>query len=466
MSAHNILSSGDAMTQLWARHALLPTGWAQNVSVKIDAQGRIAQVQADTAPQGDTVAILLPAPVNVHSHAFQRAMAGLTERRGPDPSDSFWTWRQLMYRFLDRLTPDHVQAITAFAQMEMLQAGYATNAEFHYLHHQPGGRAYADVAEMSCRVAAAAADSGIGLCLLPVHYQFGGCDGRALGPGQIRFGCAREQFDRLHAGAVAALKDLPPDAGAGVAPHSLRAVGQDRLRSMGRDFPNGPIHMHLAEQRAEVAEVLAAWGARPVDWALGNLNMDARWCLIHCTQMRPAETQALAETGAVAGLCPITESSLGDGIFDGVRWLEHGGAIAIGSDSNIRIALAEELRTLDYSQRLRDGSRAALATSDKSTGRRMFDAIVAGGAQATQRATGQIAPGLWADLMTLDDQSVDLAGRSGDTLLDAWIFAGDDRMVRDVWSAGRHMVKSGEHRHKARITAAYARVLADLRDAL
>lgn len=454
------------MQQIWARTALVPQGWAHDVLIGIGDDGRIASVAPGTPPQGTRTGILLPAPVNVHSHAFQRAMAGLTEGRGPDPRDSFWTWRHLMFRFLDRLTPDHVQAIAAFVQMEMLEAGYATSAEFHYLHHRPGGAPYDDIAEMSGRIAAAAADSGIGLCLLPVHYEFGGCDGRRLGPGQVRFGTDADGFAALHAAAVAALAPLPADTGHGVAPHSLRAVSADDLRAFARRFPTGPIHMHLAEQRAEVDEISAALGARPVDWALDSLDLSDRWCLIHCTQMTPDETLRLAATGAVAGLCPITESSLGDGTFDGVRWLDAGGAIAVGSDSNIRIALSEELRTLDYSQRLRDGSRAALATSDMSTGRRMFDAVLRGGAQATGRDTGALRPGLWADMLALDDADVDLQGRTGDTILDTWIFAGDDRMVRDVWSAGRHMVQGGRHRHRSPIVAAYARALADLRDAL
>ncbi|PKQ11390.1 MAG: formimidoylglutamate deiminase [Alphaproteobacteria bacterium HGW-Alphaproteobacteria-1] len=453
------------MTVLWADQALLPDGWARNVRVEIDGEGRIAEVARDVAPEGERHAILLPAPANLHSHAFQRAMAGLTERRGPDPRDTFWTWRQLMFRFLDRLTPEDVEAIAAFVQMEMLEAGYACNVEFHYLHHAPGGVPYADQAEMSARIAAAAVQSGIGLTLLPVHYQFGGCDGRALGPGQARFGTDPEGFARLHEAAGAAIAHLPADTVLGVAPHSLRAVSPEGLRAVTA-LGAGPIHMHLAEQVAEVEEVQAAWGARPVDWLLANAQVDPRWCLIHCTQMQPDETRALAATGAVAGLCPITESSLGDGIFDGVRWCEAGGRLGIGSDSNIRIALSEELRTLDYSQRLRDRTRAALARPEASTGRVLYDAACGGGAQAAGRAAGAIAPGLWADLLALDGAALDLMGRSGDTLLDSWIFAGDDRMVRDVWAAGRHLVRAGRHHAGDAIRAGYAATLRRLRDAL
>ncbi len=455
------------MTTLFAKQALLPDGWAHDVTVEMDAMGRIDRVCVEASKTADHhVGVLLPAPVNVHSHAFQRAMAGLTERRGPNPNDTFWTWRQLMFRFLDRLTPDHVEAITAFVQMEMLEAGYATNGEFHYLHHQPGGAPYDDLAEMSQRVAAAAEQSGIGLTLLPVHYQYGGCDQRPLGEGQIRFGNDIDRFGRLLEEASRTVKGLSSDANSGIAPHSLRAVGADGLSALMTLGANGPIHMHLAEQIAEVEEVQAAWGKRPVEWVLDNLPIDGRWCLIHCTQMQPHETKALAQTGAVAGLCPITESSLGDGIFDGLGWLDAGGKIAIGSDSNIRISLSEELRTLDYSQRLRDRSRAALATHEKSTGRRLFDEICSGGAQAAGRQTGAIAVGNWADLMSLDTDHVDLEGKSGDVVLDSYIFAGDDRMVKDVWSAGRHMVQNGHHVRRDAIVANYSNTMRNLGDVI
>jgi|TARA_B110000238_G_scaffold185066_1_gene212993 formimidoylglutamate deiminase len=224
--------------------------------------------------------------------------------------------------------------------------------------------------------------------------------------------------------------------------------------------------MHLAEQVPEVGEVQKQWGARPVEWALDNMELDARWCLIHCTQMTTQETVRLAQSGAVAGLCPITESNLGDGIFDAVRWTDSGGEIAVGSDSNIRIALSEELRTLEYSQRLRDGARATLASIEYSTGRRMFEAILRGGAQATQRKTGRLEVGYWADMLTLDTSSEHLWGRANDTTLDAWIFAGDDRLVTNVWSAGRHMVKDGEHVERANIAAAYRQTIDALKDDL
>ncbi len=451
------------MTVLWAHQALTTKGWENNVRVEIDETGRISRVQADSPATGTQTGTLLPAIANLHSHAFQRSMAGLTEKRGPDPRDTFWTWRQLMFRFLDQLTPDHVQAIASFVQMEMLEAGYANNTEFHYLHHQPGGAPYDNIAEMAERIAAAAEITGIGLTLLPVHYQFGGCDKRPLGPGQIRFGNDPERFSKLYEESEKALKSLTSDTKMGVAPHSLRAVGREDLIATTRLSKDGPIHMHLAEQVAEVEEVSASWGKRPVEWLLENADVDENWCLIHCTQMDEHETVNLAKTGAVAGLCPITESSLGDGIFDGVRYLGAGGTIGIGSDSNIRISLSEELRTLDYSQRLRDKSRAALATPEHSTGRRLFEAAAKGGAQAAGRNAGRIEVGALADLMALDGTAVDLIGRTGDTILDTYIFAGDDRMVRDVWSAGRHVVTEGRHIAHDTITGRYRKVMEQLK---
>ncbi|MEL6466803.1 MAG: formimidoylglutamate deiminase [Pseudomonadota bacterium] len=456
------------MTELWAKSALLPDGWSRDVAVVIGTDGRITSVTSGTAPSSAASRheILLPAPVNAHSHAFQRAMAGLTEARGPDPVDSFWTWRRLMFRFLDRLDPDQVQAITAFVQMEMLEAGYGASVEFHYLHHQPGGQPYCDIAEMSARVVAAAKQSGIGLTLLPVHYQFGGCDRRALGPGQIRFLTDPEGFSALHAKTGEALRALPRDSILGSAPHSLRAVGCDTLRDWAANFRTGPIHMHLAEQQSEVVEVQAAWGMRPIEWALAEMPLDPRWCLIHCTQSLSAEARELAATGVTVGLCPMTESSLGDGIFEAVRWLDAGGRIAIGSDSNIRVSLCEELRTLEYSQRLRDQSRAALATPERSTGRRLYDEALEGGARAAARDSGALRPGCWADLSSLDAGHEYLWFKTGDTSLDAWIFAGDDRLVRDVWSAGRHVVREGRHIERDTITAAYRLAISSLQEAL
>jgi formimidoylglutamate deiminase len=436
----------------------------ENVLIDLGDDGRIAKVtQHVTGTSAEIhVSCLLPAPVNAHSHAFQRAMAGLTEHRGNNSTDSFWTWRELMYRFLDQLTPDHVEAIAALVQMEMLESGYATNVEFHYLHHAPDGNAYDNQSEMAERIMAATATTGIGLTMLPVHYQYGGCDMRPLTRGQCRFHNDLDGFAALCDGVRNGLRNLPADTVFGVAPHSLRAVPASSLDFTRQLANGGPFHMHLAEQRAEVEEVRHYLGARPVEWVLDNFEADTDCCFIHCTQMQPHETSGLAASGAVAGLCPITEASLGDGVFDGVSWFDADGMIAIGSDSNIRISLSEELRSLEYTQRLRDGSRSSMATSTASTGRHILDAMIAGGAQAAGRHTGQIASGYWADLMALDTQSVTLASRTKDQLIDSFIFAGDDHLIRDVWSAGRHLVSGGRHIEHNKISSNYRAAMASL----
>lgn len=452
------------METLWAEQALTDEGWQRDVRVAVAEDGRIAAVDPGSPAQGQRTGVLLPAPVNLHSHAFQRAMAGLTEQRGADPRDSFWSWRKLMYRFLDRIGPEEIETIAAFVQMQMLEAGYAAVAEFHYVHHQPGGAPYDDLAELSCRIVAAASETGIGLTLLPVLYQYGGCGGQALQPGQLRFGNSPDRFARLIEEAGAAVRALAPDACTGVAVHSLRAVDPEGLAFAAALAPQAPLHIHAAEQTAEVEEVEACLGARPVEWLLANAGVDGRWCLIHATHMSPHETAALAASGAVAGLCPITEASLGDGIFDGAAWLARGGRFGIGSDSNIRISLAEELRMLEYSQRLRDRARAVLARPRASTGRTLFEAAVRGGAQAVMRDAGLLSPGRLADLVALDSGAADLNGKQGDTILDSFIFAGDDRLVTDLWSAGRHVVRDGRHIRHDEITRRYIRAINHLKD--
>jgi formimidoylglutamate deiminase len=404
--------------------------------------------------------VLLPAPVNLHSHTFQRAMAGLTEARTAG-QDSFWTWRALMYRFLDSLSPDDVQAIAAQAMVEMAEAGFAAVCEFHYLHHPVGGGTYADPAEMSARMAEAARDSGLGLTHLPVIYEQGGVDGRPLGGGQLRFGSSPEVYSTVLQGATQALSGLP-DAVLGVAPHSLRAVSRGTLDRVA-GMTTGPVHIHIAEQVAEVAEVQAAWGARPVEWAVANLALDERWCMIHATQMTPAETAALANTGAVAGLCPITEANLGDGVFDAPGWLGAAGVFGVGTDSNVRISLAEELRVLEYSQRLSLKARAVLADA-RSTGRLLWEEAARGGAQAAGRPSGAIAVGNWADLVALDTGDLRLEGLAGDQLLDAFVFAGRDGLVSDLWSAGRHIVREGRHVAREEVATRFRATMHRLRD--
>ena len=445
---------------LFAPLALLPGAWSRDLRVTIEA-GRIARLETDAVPApGDRILAgraLLPALTNLHSHTFQRAMAGMTERRGPT-ADSFWTWRRLMYAFLDHLRPEQVEAIAALAFVEMLESGFAAVAEFHYLHHQPGGVAYADPAELAHRVAAAAEAAGIGLTLLPVLYSYGGAGRAPLAGGQQRFGCDPDRFLAL----CEAIRLGAPDAVLGTAPHSLRATEPGELRAVLAARPAGPLHIHAAEQTEEVAQIEAWLGARPVDYLLGEIGLDPRWCLIHATQMTLAETRGLAGSGAVAGLCPLTEASLGDGIFNGPDYLAAGGRFGVGSDSNIEIGAAAELKQLEYSQRLRDRARNVLADAGGSTGERLHAAALAGGAQALGRESGALRVGAWADLMTLERDHLSLAALRPDQLIDGWVFTGARGAVREVWSAGRAVVEDGRHVARDRVEAGWRRAMAEL----
>lgn len=446
------------MTTILARRALLPEGWAGDVAVDLGPDGTIAAVRRDVAQAAGVARILLPALSNLHSHGFQRAMAGMTEAR-MGGRDSFWSWRALMYRFLDRLTPDQIEAIAAFAFVEMLEAGYAAVAEFHYVHHQPGGAPYADLAETSARIMAAARETGIGLTHLPVLYAFGGAGEQPLAGGQARFGNDADRFTRMVEAARAAARAMPADTVLGVAPHSLRATNPALLERIARDHAGGPIHIHIAEQPAEVAQVQAWLGARPVAWLLGALPVGPDWCLIHATHMTAAETEALARSGAVAGLCPITEANLGDGAFNGPAYLAAGGAFGVGTDSNVRISVSEELRLLEYGQRLRDGARNVLATGEGSVGEGLYRRALAGGARALGRDAGAIRAGALADLVALDADAPAFAALGDAQLLDGWLFAADDRVVREVWSAGRPCVVEGRHVAREAVTARYRRAL-------
>ena len=343
----------------------------------------------------------------------------------------------------------------------MLEAGFTSVGEFHYLHHDRGGTPYSDRAEMAGRIVAAAAASGIGLTLLPAFYAHGGCGARPPRPEQARFVTDLAGFCSLMEASARHVATLPGGV-LGIAPHSLRAVSDVELRALAATFAAGPIHIHAAEQAAEVAECVAWSGASPVAWLLDNVGINARWCLVHATHMRPQESVRLAASGAVAGLCPITEANLGDGIFAGARYLATGGRLGVGSDSNIRVSLAEELRTLEYGQRLRDRQRNCLAPPGGSTGRALFDAARRGGAQALGAPAGAIGPGRVADLVVLDDGNPALVGRSGDQILDAWIFAGGDGVVRDVFAGGKHVVADGRHRDRERLYRRFAATLARL----
>jgi len=450
------------MTILWAKQVLTSEGWQKDVSITIAVDGTISALTCDSEPTGKQFDILLPAPANTHSHAFQRAMAGMTERRGPDPRDSFWTWREVMYRFVDLLTPDDIEAITAFLYMEMLEAGFGAVAEFHYLHHGQNGQAYDNIAETAHRIAAAANHTGIGLTLLPVLYSQGGCDGRGLVGGQKRFGNNQDQFSELFEASKTAVAALAPDCRVGAAAHSLRAITPEELSFATKLAPDAPFHIHIAEQDAEITEVLAHHNQRPVEWLIGNHDVNDRWCLVHATQMTSDETSALAKSGAVAALCPITESSLGDGIFNAREYLSAGGAFSIGSDSNVRISLTEELRTLEYSQRLKHRERAVLANAEHSNGHVLLQGAAQGGAQACGRNSSEIAVGKLADIFALNGSVPDLIGKQGDMLLDSFIFSGSSNMITDVWSAGRHMVCGGTHINRETIVKNYEKVILSL----
>lgn len=441
---------------------LTPEGWRGDVLIGWSG-GRITTVAPEVGAATPAAVrripgVAVPGVGNLHSHAFQRGFAGLTERRGAGAEDHFWTWREAMYRFAAAMTPERLRVIAAQAQIEMLESGFTGVAEFHYVHHAPDGRPYDDPAEMAGAVAAAAAGTGIGLTLLPVFYAHGGFGDRRIGDGQRRFACDLDLFSRLHECAgrmVAAL----PEGRIGIAPHSLRAVNGGELAELVRRHGDGPIHIHIAEQVAEVEDCLAATGARPVDRLFDLAEIDARWCLVHATHVTAGEIERMARSGAVAGLCPITEADLGDGIFPAVAYRRAGGLWGVGSDSNVLISLAQELRLLEQSQRLVDRARNRLVDPPRSTGRTLFDTAVVGGAQALGRQTHGITVGAPADLVVLDADHPALAGRHDDTVLDAWIFAAATNPVRDVWVAGRQVVSGGRHTMRERVAGEFRRVM-------
>jgi len=446
---------------IFAEQALLPDGWSSNVRLDA-ADGAITVILPETTarPADTRVKTLLPALSNLHSHSFQRAMAGMTEHRAAG-QDSFWTWRNLMYRFTHRLTPDQIEAIAAQVFMEMQEAGFAAVGEFHYLHHQPDGTPYADPAELSMRIYAAAMQTGIGLTHLPVLYSHGGAGEQPLSAGQRRFGTTPDQYAHLLDAARAAARALPADTRVGIAPHSLRATSPGGLVQILPLAQGQPVHIHIAEQPKEVADITAWLGARPVDWLLDHADVGPSWCAIHATHMTASETDRLARTKAVAGLCPITEADLGDGPFNGPGWRSAHGAFGIGSDSNVRISVVEELRTLEYSQRQRDLARNVM-TDQGSVGLALYLGSASGGAQALGRQAGRIATGYLADLVAIDHTHPALCALSREALLDGLVFAAPDRVVTDVWSAGRHQVRAGRHIHRDRIIDGWRRAVTAL----
>ena len=449
-----------------ANTALTPSGWTDNVFVQIDKAGKISSVSKGKPQSLKTsvinVDVLLPAVANLHSHSFQRAMAGLTEKRGKQSVDSFWTWRELMYKFLNLLTPEDIFSITAFGQMEMIKSGYSSVAEFHYVHHQPDGKHYQNIAETSHKIIEASEWSGIGLCLLPVLYEQGGCDGRALIGGQLRFGNKLDSFSKL-VDETKRIMDKNSDFHLGLAAHSLRAVSIESLNRFTKTH-EGPFHIHVAEQDAEVEEIIHSYGQRPIEWILNNLDINHNWCLIHCTQMTNLETKKLASTKATVGLCPITEANLGDGIFNGKEFIKHNGNFGVGTDSNIKIELLEEIRMLEYSQRLSEKQRVVLANNNNSNGRFLFDKVVEGGATASKRSSGKIEAGYLADLISLDMEDIYLIGAKNDLILDSWIFSSKNNAIKNLWSAGRHLISDGQYKKEKEITDLYKNTMKKLNE--
>ncbi|MER9291264.1 formimidoylglutamate deiminase [Mesorhizobium sp. M0518] len=448
------------MAAIFAEQALLPNGWRDNVRITL-AEGRITAVQPGAAATADDErhAILLPGMPNLHSHAFQRGMAGLAELRGPS-ADSFWSWREVMYRFALSMTPNQVEAVAAQLYVELLEAGFSRVGEFHYLHHDRDGKPYANLAEMAERIAAAAGETGIGLTLLPVFYAHSSFGGAVPNEGQRRFINDVNRFSRLVEKCRESVRALN-QAVVGVAPHSLRAATPEELIEVTAIAPDGPIHIHIAEQVKEVEDCLAWSGARPVEFLLGHAKVDKRWCLIHTTHMTDAETVAMARSGAIAGLCPITEANLGDGTFAAPLFRDHGGRFGVGSDSNVLIGLPDELRQLEYSQRLARRARNVLAVAGGSTGRALFDAALDGGSVALGAGASAIAAGASADLVSLDPKNPSLAGKTGDAILDAWIFANGSK-VDCVWVHGLKQVSGGRHVKREAIAGRFRSVMTAL----
>jgi formimidoylglutamate deiminase len=441
--------------------ALLPSGWHDDVVVHVDEGGVIAQV--DVAQPGDGTrlhGIAVPGIANVHSHAHQRAMVGLAERSGPG-ADSFWTWREAMYGFALAMQPEDLAAIAAQLYVEALKSGFTAIGEFQYLHHQPDGTPYDAPAEMSLRCLAAAERAGIAMTMLPTLYAHGGFGGQQPGEGQRRFINTADSFLRIVEDICAACRGR-----VGISPHSLRAVTKELLDEVIAGVAaDAPIHVHVAEQEKEVEDCMAWCGRRPVAYLLDSFEVSPRWCAIHATHMDNDETIGLARSGAVAGLCPTTEANLGDGIFPAARFLGAGGAIAVGSDSQVTVSPADDLRQLEYSQRLAHRARNVLAGAPhSSTGRRLLDAVSRGGAQALGQPMGAIETGNRCDVVVLDPDHPALIGRSGDNAVDSWVFSGGAACVRDVIVGGEIVIRERRHSREDEILRDFRAAITRLRN--
>jgi formiminoglutamate deiminase len=462
---NRVLEKADEMGGLFFSEALLKSGWAHDVRLEV-VDGMIGSVEIGTRPAGDDErhGIGLPGMPNLHSHAFQRAMAGLTEVRAAD-EDTFWTWREQMYRLALAMNPEDMQAVAALAYVEMLEAGFTRVGEFHYLHRDRDGKPYGDPAEMAVQIMAAAEETGIGLALLPVFYAHGGFGGKPPLPNQRRFICDPESYTALVEASRRAATGHQSWI-VGIAAHSLRAVTPAELTGIVSLSADGPVHIHAAEQVGEVDDCVAWSGQRPVEWLLDHAAVDRRWCIIHATHMIVRETERLARAGAVVGLCPVTEANLGDGIFPGSDYLAYGGCFGIGSDSNVLIGVVDELRQLEYSQRLERRRRNVMNQGQGlSTGRSLYEMALDGGALALGMPLAALSPGSPANIVSLDLEHPALAGRHGDQLLDAWIFAAPSSPVDCVWVGGRKWVEGGRHLRRDAVMGPYRKSLIRLADA-
>jgi formimidoylglutamate deiminase len=453
--------------KLFAGQALLPEGWRPNVLVEIE--GDVIQHVFSGAEAGDAERArgpLIPGMPNLHSHAFQRAMAGLTERAGPS-GDNFWAWRDLMYRFLERITPEDNEIIATQLYIEMLKSGYTSVAEFHYLHHDEHGKPYASPGEMAERILAAAESAGIGLTLLPVFYAHATFGGVPPNSGQRRFIKSVDDFNALLDSLMAMRGRSPALRRVGIAPHSLRAVTPQQLSAIishldGIDA-TAPIHIHAAEQRKEVDDCLNWSHQRPVAWLLDHVGLSDQWCLVHATHLNDDETFRLAQSGAIAGLCPTTEANLGDGIFNAPDYFLQHGHWGVGGDSHVGVDPFRELAIVEYSQRLTSERRNVLHTPDVSSiGGGLYRQALAGGAQALGQRAGAIAAGCRADIVVMNTDDPALAEHEEDALLDAAIFGPVRRPVRDVVAGGRWVVRDGVHAGERDALARYRTVMKKL----
>ncbi|RJG13090.1 formimidoylglutamate deiminase [Pseudomonas cavernicola] len=444
--------------------ALLPEGWAHDVRLEISTSGSLEKITIGGSTEGAERlnGPVLPGMPNLHSHAFQRAMAGLAEVAG-NPNDSFWTWRDLMYRLVGQLDPEQIEVIARQLYIEMLKAGYTSVAEFHYVHHDSAGHPYSDPAELALRISQAAADAGIGLTLLPVLYSHAGFGGQPPSEGQRRFIHSTDSYLALHQRLRPLLAQQPAQQ-LGLCFHSLRAVTPEQITMvLAADNSDCPIHIHIAEQQKEVDDCLAWSGRRPLQWLYEHAPVNQRWCLVHATHASSEELSSMAQSGAVAGLCLTTEANLGDGIFPAVDYIAQGGRLGIGSDSHVSVSVAEELRWLEYGQRLRDQKRNRLYRSDQPMiGRSLYDAALAGGAQALGQSVGALEVGKRADLLVLDGNDPYIATAEADAILNRWLFAGGDRQVRDVMVGGRWVIREGRHAAQEQTGQAFAQLLRDL----